>query len=212
MKGMKNIKISLAFCAICSMGVANAATVYNVTYSFESPATATYGGITYSIPTTGGGSGTAVLDSSAGITMTLHGEQVSDYSSYYGYPTAYSDVISDTTVQVNITNAGSGIFNLVQAGSYTEFTSCTDGPLDALNSCSYIPPGTTFSADGTAAFYDTQSFAVSGGVVKVITNGFGTTLTTDYTLTPVPLPAAAWMFGSSLVGLVGFARRRTELS
>ncbi len=29
-----------------------------------------------------------------------------------------------------------------------------------------------------------------------------------YTTAPVPLPAAAWLFGSGLVGLIGFARRK----
>lgn len=31
----------------------------------------------------------------------------------------------------------------------------------------------------------------------------------DYTITAVPVPAAVWLFGSGLLGLVGVARRRT---
>ena len=31
------------------------------------------------------------------------------------------------------------------------------------------------------------------------------------TVSPVPLPAAAWLFGSGLVALVGLARRRTSM-
>ena len=34
----------------------------------------------------------------------------------------------------------------------------------------------------------------------------------DPDLNPVPLPAAAWLFGSSLVGLVGFSRRKSPLA
>ena len=30
----------------------------------------------------------------------------------------------------------------------------------------------------------------------------------EWTITPVPLPAAAWLFGSALVGLAGMGRRR----
>lgn len=32
--------------------------------------------------------------------------------------------------------------------------------------------------------------------------------TTNYSLSPVPLPAAAWLFGSGLIGLAGVVRRR----
>jgi hypothetical protein len=30
----------------------------------------------------------------------------------------------------------------------------------------------------------------------------------DFQVTPVPVPAALWLFGSALAGLVGFGRRR----
>ncbi len=205
---MKAIKIFLAVSTVCLACVANATTSYHVTYSFESPATAINGAISYSIPTSGGGSGTAVLDDSGLLTMTLHGEQVSDYSSYYGWSPAYSDVIADTTVHLTTTSSGGGVYNLVQAGSFTQYTSCINGALDALNSCSFIPADTSFSADGLAGFYSAQSFTLGGGTIKVITNGFGATLTTDYTLTSVPLPASVWMFGSSILGLAGLSCRR----
>ena len=42
--------------------------------------------------------------------------------------------------------------------------------------------------------------------------GNATTLLTAFSVTaelaPVPIPAAAWLFGSGLLGLVGMARRK----
>ena len=34
------------------------------------------------------------------------------------------------------------------------------------------------------------------------------TITSPYTVTAVPIPAAAWLFGSGLIGLIGVARRK----
>lgn len=42
-------------------------------------------------------------------------------------------------------------------------------------------------------------FAIANGVIR---------LTYDYTLSPVPIPAAVWLFGTALIGLVGFSKRR----
>ena len=33
----------------------------------------------------------------------------------------------------------------------------------------------------------------------------------SYTLNPVPVPAAVWLFGTALVGLLGFGRRRKTI-
>lgn len=38
--------------------------------------------------------------------------------------------------------------------------------------------------------------------------GSDTSLTSDWLFTAVPVPAAVWLFGSGLIGLVGFARRK----
>lgn len=62
---------------------------------------------------------------------------------------------------------------------------------------------------------DLSSFS---GILKAIEqSGSGltantTTTTFELSGTEVPLPAAAWLFGSGLLGLVGAARRRTQSS
>jgi hypothetical protein len=47
----------------------------------------------------------------------------------------------------------------------------------------------------------------SGTVSGVISNEWYTVQTT-YNISPVPLPAAAWLFGSALLGLIGYSRRK----
>jgi hypothetical protein len=50
----------------------------------------------------------------------------------------------------------------------------------------------------------TDCSVLSGPLRNVVAGGFVTT-------NPVPVPAAVWLFGSGLVGLMGFARRRKIL-
>jgi hypothetical protein len=47
----------------------------------------------------------------------------------------------------------------------------------------------------------------SGTVSGVISNEFYNAQTT-YNISPVPLPAAAWLFGSALLGLIGYSKRK----
>jgi len=49
---------------------------------------------------------------------------------------------------------------------------------------------------GNGSFINNQSFATSA------------TVTYDYTVTPTPIPAAAWLLGSGLMGLVGVRRKQ----
>ena len=47
----------------------------------------------------------------------------------------------------------------------------------------------------------------SGTISGVISNEFVNAQTT-YSISPVPLPAAAWLFGSALLGLIGYSKRK----
>ena len=50
---------------------------------------------------------------------------------------------------------------------------------------------------------------MSGGTVTVTARGDDWSHTTAYGPATVPVPAAAWLFGSALLGLVGLARRKS---
>jgi hypothetical protein len=55
-----------------------------------------------------------------------------------------------------------------------------------------------------------QSNATGSGNLLALFNTFaGAEVVVTYDYAPVPLPAAVWLFGTGIVGLVGFARRRT---
>ena len=68
---------------------------------------------------------------------------------------------------------------------------------------------------GAGYFGDTNSSLISGpDIYLIVFDGFnglgdrisGNTLAVD--LAPIPVPAAAWLFGTGLLGIVGIARRR----
>ena len=62
----------------------------------------------------------------------------------------------------------------------------------------------TTTTTGAGAFSATWSATVVGGAF----DGQVGSWTLTGVATPVPVPAAAWLFGSGLIGLVGVARRR----
>jgi hypothetical protein len=56
-----------------------------------------------------------------------------------------------------------------------------------------------------------QSIDTSIGIAITfsLTAGDSASFTSNFEVVPVPVPAALWLFGSGLVGLVGIARRRS---
>ena len=59
--------------------------------------------------------------------------------------------------------------------------------------------------DGTATFVLALAGVTGDTVISNVAFSFGTG---EETTVPVPIPAAVWLFGSGLLGLIGIARRR----
>lgn len=98
------------------------------------------------------------------------------------------NVGSSTFVASDDSNYGSGYPQL----------SLNSGTFDGLNVS--ILFGAASSFDSLNSWFD--AYDDSGNLVS------GTW--TSFQMTPVPIPAAAWLFGSGLLGLAGIARRRKK--
>lgn len=81
------------------------------------------------------------------------------------------------------------------------------GTVDDSGSLAVITLDLPGQWDATMPFVNPDFFNSVGGVT-LFGNSAGLWLEGDVTLTEVPLPAAAWLFGTGLLGLAGVARRR----
>lgn len=109
------------------------------------------------------------------------------------------NVIGDVTLNVAIDNGAKVFINgndvfFADAGGYTsiwEYTATVSGSLFnvGLNTISVLA-----SDYGGATFFDMQLVADDGIAPP--------------DLNPIPVPAAVWLFGTALIGLVGFSRRK----
>jgi len=216
---MKAMKSLLAASVLIAAGAANAAIVQNYTVSESPLSPATYNGldsngdpVSYNLAISGSGTGTATLSDTGVLTITLSGSQTLDISAVVGQPAG--SVASQTTTGsvISFNTTGAGPYFLNKTGSTTTVTSCVNGPLDGVGSCASVALNTPAGIFGANTYYSTQSFTLAGGTLNVRSNTAGATVTQAYTLTAaapaVPVPAAAWLFGSGLLGLAGTARRR----
>ena len=122
-------------------------------------------------------------------------------------------------ISIDIVLDAAGLFGCVHAGM-TVGNTCTG--IGALGGTEYmkgdLPMGPLPIATSTL---DTDGVSITGddgvGGSPMDNGPFSdfnlnldmTSVTmTGYTPSPIPVPAAVWLFGSGLIGLVGFARRR----
>jgi hypothetical protein len=64
------------------------------------------------------------------------------------------------------------------------------------------------STDGGTSWSGDISTSPAGTNILNVTFIDGTVLSVDINVAPVPVPAAVWLFGSGLLGMVGVARRK----
>jgi hypothetical protein len=74
----------------------------------------------------------------------------------------------------------------------------------------FPPPGDIFLSQTGATFYSGHlDFSGLGNITKVDLSIHEATIMLDnLNFNPVPVPAAVWLFGSGLIGLIGIARRK----
>jgi hypothetical protein len=90
-------------------------------------------------------------------------------------------------------------------GFKVTFGSFSDTKNDSLLSYFGLTPGTPFQGALTLLFAAPDNGVSSAFTSTSIVGG-------SIANTPVPLPAAAWLFGSGLVGLAGAIRKKLSLA
>jgi hypothetical protein len=117
-----------------------------------------------------------------------------------------------TTMTANITQTSNGgflvleqvrVFDVVTGLGTNTMISC--GGSGASVACGGIPLGEAAWAGTVSGSYTTQFDFVSAPAAN---NGNVLTITETINYSAVPVPAAAWLFGSALVGLAGVSRKR----
>jgi len=132
------------------------------------------------------------------------------YTTVAGYSLGIFDVDDFDGSQANPlmlnTGAGADTINIVAAGSNFSATSTVTNSSTTLYNDSQFVIALT---DNTDWFEPVSWYELaSGSNLYDITFSNGSVLSIDATPTVVPIPAAVWLFGSGLIGLLGFARRK----
>jgi len=231
-----NKLLTLTSAAVLSTAVAQAnAAIYQVDGFFDAGTANFQASIGGPNVLTGGSatiSGYMTTDSDApGYTIT--GGNIVLNSTTFLAPTGPELQIDMINLSGTPTNAGV----LMTSGSVcvspvAEPGSCSLGLVDvATNNIPFLPgitwgynttSGLQLNGAGGASFTVAQpgNLAETGGPAGgaavagfvLLGNAAGIFMSGDLTMTEVPVPAAAWMFGSGLIGLAGVARRRRRQS
>lgn len=222
-----NKLLTIASVAVISTAAAQAnAATYNVSGDFETGAAA---GLEISLGAAN------ILD--AGSILSFGGTIQSDGSNITGGTVTATGTQSmnptgtPITITMNLSGSASDAGVLFNAGTIcvTAVAACDTGLIDVAVSNVSFEAGAAwgfFTATGlqldgtqTAPVYtvaqpglaSTAGPFAAAGAASLLGNDAGIFLGGDLTFTEapaVPVPAAAWLFGSGLVGLAGVARRR----
>ncbi len=192
---MNAIKTLLAVSALAAAGAANAA-VYTFDAAMNMPYVDSISDVTGQFV----GIGTATLDTTAGVLDILLTDTV----------TLSFIVTSATYTEHDVVNGTLTGNSFLWASGTNTSSACTgSGIWGSL--CQSLVGSTALTPNQNPIAFDLSA----GGLTTFTTtrlSGSGQPQTTTYTLTnttpAVPVPAAAWLFGSGLLGLAGVARRR----
>lgn len=99
-----------------------------------------------------------------------------------------------------------GVINVLTLVGEQTITACTG---ESLLCDKFESPGTTTDFSPTTLTLSPDGYlSWSHEYFVDVGNGQLDTSSSHYDASPVPVPAAAWLFGSALVGLVGFKRKK----
>jgi hypothetical protein len=107
------------------------------------------------------------------------------------------------TIPWSFTSLGGGDYHFTGLGN-PGATGLIIGPATVANSSINGPTHQPY-IDGTATFNLSLLGVTADTVISNVSFSFGTN---EETVVQVPIPAAVWLFGSGLLGLIGIARRR----
>ncbi len=217
---MKAIKTLMAVSALATVAAAANATVYDMTAYTNTPFAAAGGNLIMDL------SGT--YDTTASMFSAVLGTNVTGVATLTGnvYIPGFSTSIHYNTmnfVMDGATGLGSTIAPDASSANCTDntgsgcpgFSGALVFPLyNAINFHTTSNKNGTFDASSGTPFTAAPGTYTWTGIANVPVNGKNTLAQLPLTVTlseqapAVPVPAAAWLFGSGLLGLAGTARRR----
>ena len=138
------------------------------------------------------------------------GDRIGTYSKESG--SAYSDSFFD--IWVHFTNGASNvsgdyISNLGHGGKVIAYSN-TGAELDTVDLSALSPPTTAIGSLGT---FDFGFLTTNVAKLHMISDSATVATMLDnltYSPAPVPVPAAVWLFGSGLIGLIGMRRKASK--
>ncbi|WP_101758710.1 VPLPA-CTERM sorting domain-containing protein [Oceanicoccus sp. KOV_DT_Chl] len=191
---MKKLNTVLAATALALVAAQSQAALFDVSVAISGTTSgAAIGGATGS--TTGSGSGT--LDTGTGVI-------------------SFSSVSNATTPVTNAFVYGVATVDTIGLSSSTTATDCVENG-GLLPTCPNVPLNVSGPIGNLSEVYGGSATGTGDifTLVAVGDQGSGITSNNSYTFTigaeqvsEVPVPAAAWLFGSAIVGLAGIGRKR----